>query len=381
MTTTSREQAQAAAARGRRQREQQGKPNGEAAPLDPTTLCLAPAEWEARDIPPEDTLLGPFSTTTRTELSADTGLGKTMLGLARAHAIALGRDFLHWQSPRCGRCLYLDGEMPPGLIQTRLKVARAWFGLTEPLGRDRLCLLSKTDVEEHMPPLDTPDGARWLLDFVDKMGRFDDITFDNRTCLAVGDQAGDDASTQAIKHLQRQLTNLQTGQLWLHHTGYDTTRGYGRKAREWELDTTMVGEQLDDRPGADVAIAIRFTKSRRRTPDNRPDYEPFELELRQGQWSWQSTNPDTIPVQKLGRNQKIVRDAALKLLAASDRKAPPNHVAGHATVISLESLQDETRKNLVCDARHFASRFAEAINGLTNAHQLCHYDGLVWSPR
>jgi hypothetical protein len=71
----------------------------------------------------------------------------------------------------------------------------------------------------------------------------------------------------------------------------------------------------------------------------------------------------------------------MKLLADSERKAPPNHAARNATVISIESLEQETRKSLVCDPRHFSSRFAEALNGLTNARQLYHYDGLIWAPR
>jgi hypothetical protein len=349
--------------------------------IDLDALCLSPVEWAIRDVPPEDTVLGPFSTTTRIEFSADTGLGKTMLGLARAHAIAIGSDFLHWKSVRQGRIAYIDGEMPPGLIQTRLTLARSWFGLLEPLDRDRFVFLSKADVDEQMWPLDTPEGARWLFDFLEKLGRFDDITFDNRACLTIGDLAGDDASSQALKNLQRQITKMQIGQFWLHHTGHDTSRGDGRKAREWELDAVIIGEKIEDRPDADVAFTMRFSKARRRNEHNRLDFDPIDLQLAHGEWTWRRTDSETTPMPKLGRNQKIVLDAAHKLLAATDRKPPANHPARHATVIDLESLQDQTRKTLVCDAKHFASRFAEALNGLTNARQLCYYDSLVWLPR
>jgi RecA-family ATPase len=102
-------------------------------PFDISSLCLTPAAWETRVIPAEDKLLGPFSTTTRTEISADTGLGKTMLGLGRAHAIRLGKDFMHWRRHREGRALYLDGEMPPELTQQRIKLARSWFKVSEPI--------------------------------------------------------------------------------------------------------------------------------------------------------------------------------------------------------------------------------------------------------
>jgi hypothetical protein len=94
--------------------------------------------------------------------------------------------------------------------------------------------LSRADIED-MPPLKTSGGARLVLDLFDRLGRFDHVTFDIRACLAVGDLAGEVASTTALKTLQREITKLNTRQLWLHHTGHDGSRGYGRKPREWEL--------------------------------------------------------------------------------------------------------------------------------------------------
>jgi hypothetical protein len=78
--------------------------------------------------------------------------------------------------------------MPPELIQQHIKLARSWFGVDSPIS-DGLFVLSRFDVED-MPPLDTPEGARWLLNFIDQLGRIDDITFDNRASLSIGDQAG-----------------------------------------------------------------------------------------------------------------------------------------------------------------------------------------------
>jgi hypothetical protein len=360
--------------------EDRAKPNGAAAPaLDLSELCLSPAEWEAREIEPEDSLLGPFSTTTRTEISADTGLGKTMLGLALAHAMAIGSCFLHWTSVRPGRVLFVDGEMPQGLIKARLKIARAWFGSDEPLGRDKLCVLSAADFED-MQPLDTAEGARWLLDMMDKLGRFDHVTLDNRASLAGGDLAGDDASTTALKLLQRQITKLNAGQTWLHHTGLQLDRGYGRKSREWELDSVAVGERLEDLSGSDVAMRLSFKKSRRRTPENRADYAPIEIELREGQWFWHSSEVPPGKLKPLGSNQQAVFDAATKLLAGSTTKAPHGHVAGHRTVITADALKLETSKIMACAPKHLSSRFNEALNGLTSVRRLEHYDGLVWLP-
>jgi AAA domain len=363
------------------------KPNGEAKPaLDISTLCLSPEDWEFREIHPEDTLLGPFSTTTRTEIAADTGLGKTMLGLGIGHAKATGSDFLHWKAGRAGRVLFVDGEMPPGLIQARLRLARSWFDLPDPLPRNRMCVLSKMDVDDQMPPLDTPKGERWIMSLIEQLGRFDAAIFDNRASLTSGDQSGDDASCSAVKHLQRELTKLSIGQIWLHHTGYDASRGYGRKSREWELDTVAVGERLEGRPDADVAMKITFKKARRRTPENRADYDPIEVELVKGQWLWQPIESEKSgggangKDKALGTNQQAVFDAAAKLIAAGISKAPPGHPAGHRTVISIDMLKEETRRMLACDPKHYSSRFDDALNRLVGRRKLGLYTGYVWLP-
>ena len=261
--------------------EQQARmeePGNEAA--EPAKLCLTPAQWAARDIPPQDRLLGDlFSTTTRTQLSADTGLGKTMFGLATAFAKRLGETSCTGKATGKPACSISTAKCPAELIKVRLAMAASWFAVEPPA--DGLYLLSREDVED-MPPLDTPEGARWLLDFVGKLGRLDHVTFDNiasltATCLKEEDGA------RALKDLQRDLTKQRIGQLWEHHTGHDATRGYGSKMREWHLDTAMVAERLD-RPGADVAFTLKFPKCRRRTPDNRADFEEVEIELRNGRW-------------------------------------------------------------------------------------------------
>jgi AAA domain len=344
----------------------------------PRALCLTLAEWAARDIAPQDRLLGdPFSTTTRTQLSADTGLGKTMFGLGTGLAMCLGTSFLSWTGHRPATVLYLDGEMPRELIQQRLAAAASWFGLETPLS-DGFYLLSREDVED-MPPLDTPEGARWVLDFISKLGRIDHVTFDNiasltATCLKEEDGA------RALRDLQRELTKQQIGQLWEHHTGHDTTRGYGTKMREWSLDTAMVAEKLD-RPGADVAFTLKFPKCRRRTPDNRNDFETIEVTLEQGQWLHQPAEKGAggDRSRSLGCNQQHVLNAATKLLAGPNTKiAPPGHPARANPVITVDALKHEARQLIACDQRHFASRFDAALNSLTATRNLNHYDAYVW---
>jgi hypothetical protein len=340
-------------------------------------VCLTPAAWAARQIPPEDKLLGPFSTTTRSQLSADTGLGKTMFGLALAFAIRLQRGFLHWEAGdrRPPRVLYLDGEMPAELIKARLAAAASWFDLQEPI-EDGLFILSREDAEA-MPPLDTEDGATWVLAFIEQIEGIDFAIFDNIAALTTG-ELKEEQSAQTIKDLQREITSRRIGQLWLHHTGHDATRGYGSKMREWWLDTAMVAEKLD-LSGRDVAFKLRFPKCRRRMPDNRSDYDEVEVALHLGQWSYTESSAEGSSVRPLGRNQKHVYDAAMKLLASLATVAPPpGHPARGRPVVAVDAVRDEARRLMSDDPKHFSSRFSEAFNGLTATGRLQHYDGWVW---
>ena len=106
--------------------------NDEAAkPADKKLIIpLTAGEWLTRDLPPPDQLLGDWLTTTsRVLLSADTGLGKTLLCMDSATHTAGGVDFLHWHAHRPARVLYVDGEMSRRRTSSESKAASAAWGL------------------------------------------------------------------------------------------------------------------------------------------------------------------------------------------------------------------------------------------------------------
>jgi len=313
------------------------KIDGEAAQAaDPSDLCLTPTQWAARTIPPEDLLLGSlFSTTTRSQFSADTGLGKTMFGLGVGFAMGLGADFLHWQGRRPARVLIHDGEMPGELIKSRLASAAEWFDGQSP---DDLFLLSREDVA-NMPPLDTPEGAVWLLDFIEKLGGIDFGIFDNIAALTTG-CLKEEEGAQAVKNLQRDLTARRIGQLWLHHTGHDASRGYGAKMREWWLDTAMVAEKLDQ-PGTDVSFTLKFPKCRRRTPDNRADFDEVEVALADGSWTTSAAPQRQGRSQRLSKTARLCMAALTKALETLGRTPPySSATAGVVVAVTLDEGKD-----------------------------------------
>lgn len=329
-------------------------------------------------MPPPDRLLGDlFTTTTRNQLSADTGLGKTMFGLATAFAMRTASSLLGWRAYREARVLIIDGEMPPELIKERMAAAASWFGVGEPIS-DGLFLLSREDVED-MPPLDTEDGARWLLGFMAGLGRIDHVTLDNIGALTSG-CLKEEESDRVLKDLRREITKLNTGQLWLHHTGLDATRGYGGKVREWNLDTVMVGEKLD-RPEADAAFTLKFTKTRRRTPANRADFENREVILCEGRWEHAAACSDA-QKKRLGPNEQLVFDALLAAIA--DRAEPPPTAADiphNATGVSVARWQATAMRYLPHpEVKRKNEAFQRAMVSLVGSRSVLHAAGFAWLP-
>ena len=273
------------------------KANGPQATAPPLRTAAAPkidfsgtplttAEWLARELGEPDLLLGHIlSTTTRAILHADTGLGKTNFGMAAAGSIGAGKDFLHWHCPRPRLTLYIDGEMSRRLFRGRIAdMARRLGGPPE-----LAYFFSKEDVPG-FAPLNTRDGqlAIWaLIGEVERRSgqKLAAICFDSIMALLLGDMKEEDAWRNTLP-LVMALTARQIGQLWIHHTGHDASHGYGTKTREWQMDTVIHLDALENAPpGLDIAFRLSFPKARERSPDNRLDFTDCTVTLSNDQWA------------------------------------------------------------------------------------------------
>jgi hypothetical protein len=252
-------------------------------PIDFGQITLAIEEWLARDLPSPDRLLGEWLTTTsRVLLNAPTGLGKTNLALALCAHIAAGVDFMHWRAHRMARVLFIDGEMSRRLLKRRAQDMVRRLG-KNPAG---LYLLSHEDVP-NFQPLNTPGGQAFLAQLIERLGGLDLIGFDNVMSLIAGDQK-DEEGWQRASPLVNSLTGQGIGQLWINHTGHDTTRGYGTKTREWKMDTVLHLTE-EKRGDTDVSFRLEFHKARERTPETRRDFQDVTIALVEDQWTCGAT--------------------------------------------------------------------------------------------
>jgi hypothetical protein len=242
--------------------------------------------WMAKKLPPRDFLMGTaLSTTSKWMIIGDTGVGKTLLGIAVAMIVAANQPLLHWGAGGLPRVvMYIDGDMPAETFQERIKLAMQIYGAAGMAfyGYN----LDELDRENKgFEPFNTPDGRAWLEREIDRV-RPDLIIFDSIMCLTVG-ALTDDRAWGPVAELMGWLTGRRIAQIWLHHTGHDPTRGYGLKAREWRLDTViMLIQATDDGLGAEdgAPIEIRFSKARLRTPHNKSQFEEWKIAFGPNGW-------------------------------------------------------------------------------------------------
>jgi hypothetical protein len=276
-----------------------------ATPRDPRT-CSA-RHWLERDLEPLDYLLGEvFSTTVRAELIGPTGIGKSNLSLALGWAIANGSAFLHWQARRpADRVLYIDGEMSARVARARIAEAAKRHGNAP----DNLLLINRDDYPQ-MAPLNTEAGQRFIDGLIQQVGGVEFAIFDNIQALLVGDMKEEDSWAETLPWV-RGLTRRHIGQLWVHHTGHDTTRGYGSKTREWQLDTVMLMTDRPDKGDLLVDFDLSFTKARERNRENRGDFADARIWINTDDRWESSTAPGA---QRQAKKPKTLKPETMKAL-------------------------------------------------------------------
>lgn len=284
---------------------------GAAAPVKITRLSpdeLLLSAWLVRKLPPRDFLLGDvFSTTSRWLIFGDTGVGKTLFSLDLAGALAAGVGFLDWQGSRPARVMYLDGEMPGELFKERMELVAAQFGPDIALfGYNREVLaLGK------MPPLNTPEGEAWLFHEIELV-QPDAIIFDSIMSLLAG-VMGEEESWAPFKLTLRAISIKHIGSITIHHTGHDTSRSFGTKTREWEMEAVAsLIEELDK-----SGIRLTFQKHRLMTPKTARQFR--QRVIVRGDGGWTDSGAETVVDKPKGKT--VVAMLATAILRAYDRMA------------------------------------------------------------
>ena len=223
------------------------------------------------ELPVREHLLAPWLPTQGLAMiHAARGTGKTHLSLGIAYAVASGGRFLNWQAPQARGVLFIDGEMPAGVLQERL--AR----LTSPAVEIQAPFqLITPDLQPFgIPDLGSLEGQRTIDQYVT-----DDIKLlvvDNLSCLVRSGKENEAESWQPVQSWALRHRARGRSVLFIHHSGKaGMQRGTSR--REDVLDTVIaLRRPVDYRPQDGAVFDVCFEKARGIYGG---DVEPFEAKL------------------------------------------------------------------------------------------------------
>lgn len=238
---------------------------------------LSLSSWLARELPPQEKFLGEvLGRGSKMLVSGQTGVGKTNFGVSLAAAVAAGRGFAGWESSGVRRrVMYIDGEMGARAFKGRMVSAAQLYGSDLDLfGYNR-----GVEASGSMAPLDSPEGHAWLKAEVAAL-KPDLVVFDSIRFLTKGNIAEEETWTR-VAPVVEWLVRQDVAQVWLHHTGHDTSRAYGSSTISWGMEASIILEKID---GKGAAFKLKFDKDREKTPANFEQFEPRVLRLTDEGW-------------------------------------------------------------------------------------------------
>jgi hypothetical protein len=124
----------------------------------PRLRTLTAAEFLNLTLPPRKMILEPWLPEKGLAMIySPRGVGKTLLGLTSAYAIAVGAAFIGFSAPGPRRVLYIDGEMPARTMQERLSAITKGFD-RQPPSDEYFRILCADICEFGLPDLATVEG-------------------------------------------------------------------------------------------------------------------------------------------------------------------------------------------------------------------------------
>ncbi len=239
------------------------------------------------------------------------GVGKTHLALALGYAIASGGEFLGWKAPEPRRVLYMDGEMPAAVLQTRLAATVAGLA-NEPPTPDYFRLLSADLTEDGIPDLATKAGQQEIDAFI---GSAEVLILDNISTLCRSGKENEAESWVIVQEWALAHRRQGRSVIFVHHAG----KGGGQRGtskREDVLDTVIALRRPSDYlPDQGARFEIYFEKARGFSgPDAEAFEANYEVRLNAALWTRRSiAEADVGRVARVLNEGMSIREAAEEL--------------------------------------------------------------------
>jgi putative DNA primase/helicase len=250
------------------------------------------------EFPPLEPMLSPWlNTQGLTMIHAPRGVGKTLVGIGIAVAVASGGTFLRWTAPKARGALYIDGEMPGVVLQKRLACAIN-SSETEPTAP--LKIITPDLQEGGIPDLAADEGQAAIQEHLEDVSL---VIVDNISCLCRSGRENEGESWLPLQTWALRLRSRGLSVLFVHHDGKDG-RQRGTSRREDVLDTVIHLKRPGDyRPEEGARFEVHFEKSRMIYGD---DVKPFDARL--------ITNPDATQAWTMKDLEESITERVADLL-------------------------------------------------------------------
>ena len=216
-------------------------------------------ELAEMEFKPRDVILGPWlHSQDLCMVFAARGIGKTHFALAVAYAISTGGSFAHWKAPQPRKVLYLDGELPGGVMQKRLGMH---CPDAEP-GRGFLRIFTPDLVPDGrtLPDISTYQGQEQIEAMIDEDTAV--VIVDNLSAWARSGRENEAESWTVIGDWILQLRRRGIAVVLIHHGGKNGQQR-GTSKKEDLLDAVIGLSRPKDYDPKDGAVFVaEFTKAR-----------------------------------------------------------------------------------------------------------------------
>ena len=302
------------------------------------------SELSKLEIPPRQRLLGDwFCEGDLGFIFGPRGVGKTWLSLAIACALSGGLTLGDWKGHRPVKVLYLDGEMPPDLMQTRcngLGAANANFCILNHeilFNRtSRVLNITKPEIQQGITESCISDKIKVLF-------------LDNLSTLASGMRENEADDWEKVGNWLLQLRREKIAVVINHHAGRSgEMRGTSKRedAVFWILRLDDSRDREHDKRGA--CFTTRFTKSSRNIQEDIPAFQWHFVTEQDGQVSIACN-----PASSLDVFRKIIEDGVTECgQIAKEMGLSPATVSRLAKKAFLEGwLKKEGREYVIIEAK------------------------------
>lgn len=257
-----------------------------AAPPPNAPRSLTAAEFLRLDLPPRNRVIAPWlAEKGLTMIYSPRGVGKTLLAMTSAYAIAAGADFLGFTTGgKSRKILYIDGEMPAETMQERLAAIVQGFG-RQPPADDYFRILISDLSETGLPDLGTPEGQT----AIDAQVQDAQILFaDNVSTLVRTGKENEAEGWLPVQNWALRHRRAGRSVVMLHHAGKGGAQR-GTSRREDVLDTVIsLRRPADYSPDQGARFEVHYEKNRGFYGDEAQSFEAH-YEMRHGAAVWTRT--------------------------------------------------------------------------------------------